>query len=108
MFWFETPPKVSKGAFNYVSRHWGNRVLYVINQDLPEYRKVTNWDDGDFGNAETVFLSECKDQEAKIREIFESHPNAIHVLSGFTNNIQRKIRPYILRKGVNLAVFSER
>ena len=30
IFWFDQPPKVSKGAFNYVSKHWGNKVIFIV------------------------------------------------------------------------------
>ena len=107
IFWFETPPKVSKGAFNYVSKNWGSNVIYVINRDFPEYRKKTNWNDGDFGDAKVVFLHEVADEEETICQIFSENPEAIHVVAGFTTNIQNKISKYILFSGIKLVVFSE-
>lgn len=107
IFWFETPPKVSKGAFNYVTEKWGNKVMYIINNDLPEYRKKTNWNDGDFGKAEIVLLHELKDEGKVIKQIFSENPEAIHVISGFTNNIQKKIRKHIFISDIKLVAFSE-
>ncbi len=88
IFWFRTPPKVSKGAFNFVSTNWGQKVIYVIDKDFPEYRKATNWNDGDFGNAEVIMLDGLKNENEVITQIFDNYPNAIHIVSAFTNSIQ--------------------
>ena len=108
IFWFQTPPKVEKGAFNYVSEYWGSKVIYVINNDFPEYRKATNWNDGDFGKAELIMLSECNDKSAEIARIFNQYPKAIHVLSGFKNDIAKKIKKHILKPDVNAIAIAER
>ena len=107
-FWFSTPPKVSKGAFNYVSQYWGSEVVYVIDDDFSEYRKATNWNDGDFGNAKIIMLSQCDNEKKILQSIFDENPHAIHIISGFTNSIEGKIRKYILNTKVKLASFSER
>lgn len=108
IFWFRTPPKVSKGAFNFVTKAWGNKVIYIINNDFSEDRKKTNWNDGDLGEAEVIMLSDSNNEEKVIAQIFKDYPNAIHVVSAFTNIIQKKIRKYILKPGIKLVVFSER
>ena len=43
IFWFDSPPKVGKGAFNYVANNWGNSVYYVFNNDFRQERKNNNW-----------------------------------------------------------------
>ncbi len=108
IFWFETPPKVSKGAFNYVTRNWGNQVYYICYNDYPEYRKKINWNDGDFGSAKVCILSEQKDPDEIIEKMFSENPNAIHVLPGFDNIIERKLRPYTLTGKYRFIAFSER
>ena len=108
IFWFETPPKVSKGAFNYVTRNWGNQVYYICYNDYPEYRKKINWNDGDFGSAKVCILSEQKNPDEIIEKMFSENPNAIHVLPGFDNIIERKLRPYTLTGKYRFIAFSER
>lgn len=108
IIWFETPPKVSKGAFNYVTEKWGNKVLYVINRDFGAERKLTNWNDGNFGKAELIYLSEMDNSDQAIEDIFKTYPNAIHILGGFTNAMQFRVRKYVLKDGVKLGLFSER
>ena len=107
IFWFETPPKVSKGAFNFVANNWGNKVLFICNEDYPEYRKAANWDDGDYGKAELLFLSGQDDERAYIKHIFDIYPDAVHVISGFCNTVQFKIRPFLFRSGIKAVAFSE-
>lgn len=107
IFWFETPPKVSKGSFNFVANHWENKVLFICDEDYPEYRKAANWNDGDFGKAELHFLSEQDNEKAYIEHVFNIYPDAIHVISGFCNAIQVKIRPFLFRSGIKAVAFSE-
>ena len=108
IFWFNIPPKVEKGAFNYLSEHWPAKVYYVILNDLAPYRKQNGWDDGDFGNAEVIRLWEKEDVDAQIRQICESHPSAIHIINGFTNVIQRKVRQALRGKNARIGVYTER
>lgn len=108
IIWFEAPPKVSKGAFNHLSKHWGNKVYFIANTDFKEERKLTNWNDGYYGDAEFVQLSEYKDSDEIIENIINQYPNAIHVLSGFTNGIQSRVRKYLFKEGIKLGLFSER
>lgn len=107
VFWFETPPKVSKGAFNYVTQVWGNKVIYVCNRDLRDERKKTNWDDGDFGDAEVILLSSFENPNAKAKEIFKGYLEAIHIIAGFTTNVFKLIKPYISNQNAKIVVFSE-
>ncbi|OJU14460.1 MAG: hypothetical protein BGN88_00640 [Clostridiales bacterium 43-6] len=107
IFWFERPPKVSKGAFNYVTKAWGNKVFYICNNDLKEIRKKAAWDDGNFGHAEVIMLSDSQNAKEKIEEIFKLYPDAIHVIPGFTNKITKLIHPYI-RNSKKVVCFSER
>lgn len=108
IFWFETPPKVSKGAFNYVTKVWGNKVIYVCNRDFPEYRKKTNWDDGDFGDADVIYLSEYENPDEKVKEIIKMYPHAINVVTAFSKNIFKRIQKYLFVKGKKNIAFSER
>lgn len=108
IIWFDTPPKVSKGAFNYLSQNWGEKVYYVCNEDYPEYRKRVNWDDGDFGNADVIYLDNGVDKVNTICALFNEHPNAIHILSGFNNGIEKLVRQYVLSLSKHLVIFSER
>lgn len=109
IIWFETPPKVSKGAFNYVSKTWGGvKVYYICNFDYPEYRKKVNWNDGDFGDAEVIILQGLENSDEIIRGMFENNLGAIHLISGFNNNIEKRIRKYAISGKYNIGLFSER
>lgn len=108
VFWFDTPPKVSKGAFNYTSKHWGNKVYYICNFDYPEYRKKNNWNDGDFGNAEVIMLQNISDSDLFIKEFIAKHKSAIHILAGFTTVITRRIKQKLRESGIEVTIFSER
>lgn len=108
VFWFNIPPKVEKGAFNYVSSHWGEDVFYVISNDLAEYRKANGWDDNDFGEAHVIKLWESPDKDSYIRHICCCHKNAIHVLNGFTNEIQLKVRDILFNYNCKICGYTER
>lgn len=108
IFWFNIPPKVEKGAFNYVSEHWPSRVYYIILNDLPEYRKLNHWDDNDFGNAEVIKLWEKENADSYIQSICRCHPSAIHILNGFTNSIQKKVRRALKCSDARVGVYTER
>src|SRR5690606_4619603 len=48
------------------------------------------------------------DSAKVIKKVFSENPTALHVIPGFTNNIQKRIKEYILVPGVKLVAFSER
>ena len=108
IFWFDQPPKVSLGAFNHVSQHWGNKVMYIADHGFGEHRKMINWDNTDYADAELVLLSEIENQEEYIKSVFEQYPNAVHIMNGFCSTIEAKIRNYVKRENVKLVVHSEK
>lgn len=108
VFWFDTPPKVSKGAFNYTSKNWRSKVYYICNFDYPEYRKKNNWNDGDFGHAEVVMLPNVPNSSLFIEEFIDRHKSAIHILAGFTTVITGRIKGKLREIGAEVVVFSER
>ena len=108
IIWFNIPPKVEKGAFNYLSKYWPNKVYYVILNDLAEYRKNNGWDDDDFGNAEVIKLWGVKDVDTYIQSFCECHPSAIHIINGFTNTIQKKVRRVLKGSRAHIGVYTER
>lgn len=108
VFWFNIPPKVEKGAFNYLSQKWENKVYYVINNDLASYRKKNGWDDNDFGNAIVIKLWEKQDKENEIKRICQEHADAIHILNGFTNEIQLYARKYLFELKAKIGAYTER
>ena len=107
IFWFDSPPKVGKGAFNFVARNWPLPVYYIFNNDFREERKRTNWDDGDFGGANLIRLYNLQNCDQTIQSFFADRTN-IHIVNGFTTRIMRRIQRYIKQKGINLLVLSER
>ena len=108
IFWFDSPPKVGKGAFNYVANHWEEDVCYVFNNDFRAERKAVNWNDGDWGKAQAIALYEQEDEAGFLERFFQAHAEAIHIVNGFTSIIMRKIEKHVRRPGVRLMVFSER
>lgn len=108
IIWFNIPPKVEKGAFNYLSKHWPSKVYYVILNDLAQYRKNNGWDDSDFGNAEVIRLWEEMEVDDRIKTICMNHPRAIHIINGFTNTIQRKVRRALKGTSTRIGVYTER
>lgn len=108
IFWFDQPPKVSLGAFNHVSKNWGNKVIYIADHGFGEHRKMINWNNSDYGDAELVILSELPNSDEYIKGIFEKYPNAVHIMNGFFSSIEKRIRPYVKENKVKLAVHTER
>lgn len=108
IFWFDQPPKVSLGAFNHVSQHWGNKVMYIADHGFGEHRKMINWNNSDYGDAELVVLSELPDSDEYIKGIFEKYPNAVHIMNGFFSTIEKRLRPHLKENKVNLVVHTER
>ena len=108
IFWFDQPPKISLGAFNYVAKEWGNKVLYIADHDFGAHRKMIKWDNADYGNAEMIILSTLENPEEYIKGVFEKYPNAVHIMNGFYSSIGAKINPYIKKEGVKLAVHTEK
>lgn len=110
IFWFSQPPKVEKGGYNAVSDKWGNKVLYISLEEWGNVRKNIKWDDANFGNAEMVHLSKLseRDVEHYISETFENHPNAIHVIPGFTSKISKLVSKHAFKEKAKLCAVSER
>lgn len=108
IFWFDQPPKISLGAFNRVAEVWGNKVMYIADHDFGKHRKMINWDNSDYGNAEMVILSELENQDEYIKSVFAEYPDAIHIMNGFCSTIEAKLRPYVKKKGIKLAVHTEK
>ncbi len=106
IFWFEQPPKVGKGCFNYMTKAWNGKVIYAYLHDFNEIRKSVKWDDGDYGDAVMVDLSE--NTEEKIKNLFETEADAVHVLAGFKSNIIKYLDNYIFSNKYQFICFSER
>lgn len=109
IFWFNNPPKVGKGAFNYLANNWQEKVIYVFLKDFRSERKNTGWNDGDFGKAEIIELFNSSTPECIISEIFEKYPNAIHIVNGLCSPVMKAIYSDVkLRKITRLVFLSER
>ena len=108
IFWFDQPPKVSLGAYNYVAQNWGAEVIYVVDHQLGDHRKLINWNHTDYGKSKIIMLSEAEDENQTIREIFSAYPNALHIMNGFVSVIESKIRQYVQKDGIKLAVTTEK
>lgn len=107
-FWFDSPPKVGKGAFNYVANNWPKQVYFVFNNDFRAERKAANWNDGDFGKAHIIALYNEKSPETKIHEIFSQYSHSVHIVNGFSSLIMKKISHYVCQEGMKLLLLSER
>lgn len=106
IFWFDQPPKVGKGCFNYMTKAWNGKVIYAYLHDFNEIRKSVKWDDGDYGDAVMVDLSD--NTEEKIKNIFQSEPDAIHILAGFKSGVIKYLDEYIFADKYQFVCFSER
>jgi len=106
--WFDSPPKVSRGAFNYVSEHWENCVYFIVDSDFRAERKLALWERGGYGNAIVIKLFEKENPDEYISQLFESHKSAIHIVNGFYSKIEKRIRTYLCRPQVKVVFSSER
>lgn len=106
VFWFDQPPKVGKGCFNYMTKAWKGKVIYAYLHDFNEIRKSVKWDDGDYGDAVMVDLS--KNAEDKIKNIFQSELDAIHIVAGFKSSVIKYLDDYIFSNKYQFICFSER
>lgn len=106
--WFDCPPKVSRGAFNYVSQQWGNSVYYIIKSNFRTERKLASWDSGGFGKASVNYLFQMDNPDYFVEQLFIKHPSAIHIINGLDSQIERLIRPHIHKPGLKVVFSSER
>lgn len=108
--WFHAPPKVGRGAFNWVASNWGNTVSYCCHQDFAEERKRIGWDAGDYGAAHVRLVSDDSRANAQTaRELLLGERDSIHLFAGFGQPIRRRLRQYLLdAPSPRAAVFSER
>lgn len=107
VFWFDNPPRVSKGAFNEVSRLWNDEVFYCCTNETREERKRLNWDEGGYGKATLKILSHCTDDEVLrfIRELKDE----IHIFCGYKGSCSKYLKT-LLRINHNpyLIIWAER
>lgn len=109
IFWRDTPVDVEKGAFDYISRKWGNKVIIICFNNFEEERKQANWEDDEFKETETIILNNIEDKPKFTRELFDKYPNAIHIFSGFRGEKQKVLRKYIARSNnYKLGIIAER
>lgn len=106
VFWLDQPPKVGKGCFNYITEVWPGKVIYAYMHDFNEIRKSVNWDDGDYGKAIMIDLSQ--DTAKKVDEIFVTNEGAVHVVGGFKSRVIQHLEKYIFSNEYNFVCFSER
>lgn len=86
-FWFNSPPKVERGAYSHVAAVWGNTVHYVITQPLRQERINLGWDDGDYGDAKITTLPPSTDPAEFVAGILRESADAVHVFSGFSGTV---------------------
>lgn len=108
IFWFDRPPLVEKGAFNYFTRIWNGDTYYVLLNGHRAERKSANWDDSSFGDAKVLRLYNYERPDTVLRDFVSEHKDAIHVLNGFDTDIVKLIKPYLFREHSKMILFSER
>lgn len=106
IFWFDQPPKVGKGCFNYISETWENTVVFAYLHDFNKTRKSVNWDDDDYGKAQLIELG--PDAQAKVDNLFQMYPDAIHIADGFKSEMMIYLKKYIMSGKYKFISFSER
>ncbi len=108
VFWFSQPPKVERGAYNEITYLWDNKVYYICLGEWGEERKKLNWDDDNYGNAVVVNLNKQENVNDQIETFFAEHPDAIHIIPGFTSEISQKVSAIAFRRKSRLCVLTER
>jgi Glycosyltransferase len=83
IFWFDHPPRVSKGIFNAVSEKWNGKTYYVCVNDTRDERKKINWDEGGYGKAEIIILSTMSNKNVFFDEFLNAHIDDIHIFNGY-------------------------
>lgn len=109
ILWFNNPPKVGKGTFNFLARHWGEEVTYVFLHDLRAERKLAGWDDEDFGGATVVRLYEQAQPAMAAGQLIAANRRAIHIVNGTNSPVMRLIaEPLLAAREARLIFFTER
>lgn len=109
VFWFNSPPKVERGAFNYVASKWRGSVHYVFTLELRDERRALGWDDDNYGEAKIHRLGVDSNPRQFVSDFVSEHPNAIHIVSGFSPRVSHCLDALTrLVPPKNIAVLSER
>lgn len=107
LFWFAQPPKVEAGAYNAVAGMWGNKVSYVCWGEWGEERVSLRWDDDEYDGVNVVHLEGSKSKYREVEKIIKDHPDAIHILPGFTSDVSTVVLG-ILSPSAKVCVVTER
>ena len=72
IFWRNVPVDVERGAFEYISKNWGKKVIFSCYSDYSTERKQCEWDaDG----LQQIILENHSKPDKTIEEIFDKYPN---------------------------------
>lgn len=108
IFWFNQPPNVELGAYNYFSKMIKGNVLYICYDDLPIERKKLNWNNCDYGNAKIKIINHDKKTINNITIDDYLTNEYIHIICGLSGKIADYICPKLKNNNIKFIVVSER
>lgn len=107
IFWFDHPPRVSKGVFNAVSEKWDGDTFYICINDTREERKRLNWDEGGYGKAKLIIMSNIDDSESFISKFISDHQKDIHIFNGYKSKSSSYLK-LLIKRNADIVVWAER
>lgn len=107
IFWFDHPPRVSKGVFNAVSEKWDGDTFYICINDTREERKRLNWDEGGYGKAKLIIMSNIDDSESFISKFISDHQKDIHIFNGYKSKSSCYLK-LLIKRNADIVVWAER
>jgi glycosyltransferase involved in cell wall biosynthesis len=104
IFWRDVPVDVERGAFEYISEQWGNKVIFISYNGYSKERNQCNWEN----NLEEIILSDQDDIEQFVNEIINKYPSAIHIFNGFRGKTKKYLKRLSKVKNIKLGILAER
>ena len=105
IFWRDVPVDVERGAFEYISNHWGNKVIFVSYSDYAKEREQCQWGNN---NLEEIILESQDNAEKYVKDLLNKYPNAIHIFNGFRGKTKIYLKRYVKNKNTKIGILAER
>lgn len=105
IFWRDTPVDVERGAFEYISDHWGNKVKFISCGGYSKERAQCQWGNN---NLEEIILEGQDNSEKYVKDLFNKYPNAIHIFNGFRGKTKIYLKKYVENKNTKIGILAER
>lgn len=105
IFWRDVPVDVERGAFEYISEHWGNEVIFISYNGFSKERNQVQWGNNKLNE---IILSDEENIDKYIGEIFSKYPNAIHIFNGFRGKTKKYLKRFAKNKNAKIGIIAER